>query len=181
MTVQPHPQPLPRALLEAEFVFVRDDASKPPLSLLYRGPYRVLKRSETFFFLQIGEKADSVSVDRLKPVVSSIPVIPSVTLFGVDHGWNQPPFLDLQFQVVLRWKKVSFSPVKKVRFSLVPATQLRRNPHWTVWGSPPLSAVLHPHILGGVTVATTKTTFGTSNVPASTCKPRYLRGRALVC
>ena len=31
------PQPLPRELLTAEFVFVRDDASKPPLSPLYRG------------------------------------------------------------------------------------------------------------------------------------------------
>ena len=29
---QPQPQPLPRALMEAEYVFVRDDASKPPLS-----------------------------------------------------------------------------------------------------------------------------------------------------
>ena len=33
------PQPLPQALLDAEFVFVQDDASKPPLSPLYRGPY----------------------------------------------------------------------------------------------------------------------------------------------
>ena len=38
------PQPLPGALLDAEFVFVRDEASKPPLSPLYRGPYRVLQR-----------------------------------------------------------------------------------------------------------------------------------------
>ena len=36
---QPQPQPLPQALLNAEFVFVRDDPSKPPLSPLYRGSY----------------------------------------------------------------------------------------------------------------------------------------------
>ena len=36
------PQPLPRALMEAKYVFVQDNASKPPLSLLYRGPYLVL-------------------------------------------------------------------------------------------------------------------------------------------
>ena len=41
---QPQPQPLPQALLDAEFVFVCDDALKPPLSLLYRGPYRVLRQ-----------------------------------------------------------------------------------------------------------------------------------------
>ena len=33
----PQPQPLPRALMTAEFVFVRDNASKPPLAQLYRG------------------------------------------------------------------------------------------------------------------------------------------------
>ena len=43
--VSPQPQPLPRALMEAEYMFVRDDASKPPLSPLYRGPYLVLRRS----------------------------------------------------------------------------------------------------------------------------------------
>ena len=48
------PQPIPRALMKAKFEFVRDDASKPPLSPLYRGPYRVLRRSEKFFVLQIG-------------------------------------------------------------------------------------------------------------------------------
>ena len=72
------PQPLPRALLFADFVFVGDDASKPPLSPLYRGPYRVLHRSEKFVVLQIGDKSDSVSVDRLKPVFSSEPISPAV-------------------------------------------------------------------------------------------------------
>ena len=71
------PQPLPRELLTAEFVFVRDDASKPPLSPLYRGPYKVLERFEKFFILQIGNKSDSVSVDRLKAVFSSVPVTPA--------------------------------------------------------------------------------------------------------
>ena len=64
--------------MEAEYVFVRDDASKPPLSLLYRGPYLVLRHSEKFFILQIGDKKDAVSVDRLKPVFSSNPVVPGL-------------------------------------------------------------------------------------------------------
>ena len=66
-------------------MFVRDGVLKPPLSLLYRGPYRALKCSEKFFVLQIGEKTDSVSVDRLKPVISSVPVIP-----GVPPVWGRP-------------------------------------------------------------------------------------------
>ena len=65
--------------MEAEYVFVRYDASKPPLSPLYRGPYLVLRRSEKFFILQIGDKKDAVSVDsKLKPVFSSNPVVPAL-------------------------------------------------------------------------------------------------------
>ena len=47
----PQPQPLPRALLTAEFVFVLDDTSKPPLAPLYRGLYKVLRRCEKVFIL----------------------------------------------------------------------------------------------------------------------------------
>ena len=64
--------------MDVEFVFVIYDALKPPLSPLYRGPYQVLRRSEKYFVLQIGDKSDSVSVDRLKPVISSVPVVPAV-------------------------------------------------------------------------------------------------------
>ena len=113
-------------------MFVRDNASIPPISLLYRGPYRVLKRSEKFFVLQIGEKTNSVSVDRLKPVISSVPVIP-----GVPPVRGRPRLKPASVPgppVPGRppVKKVSFSPVKKVRFSPFPATQLRQNPHRTV-------------------------------------------------
>ena len=108
--------------MDAEFVFVRDDASKPPLSPLYRGPYRVLQHSEKLF-VQIGDKSDSVSVDRLKPVISSVQVVPGVP---PGRGWPclkptslpGPPVSDRPLV-----KKVSFSPkVKKVKFAQVPAT-----------------------------------------------------------
>ena len=118
--------------MEAEFVFVRDDAWKPLLSLLYRGPYRVLRRSETFFVIQIGDKSDSVSVDMLKPVISSVPVVSGVPPV---RGWPclKPASIPgPSAQDRLPSKKETFSPVKNVRFSPVPVTQLRRNPHWTV-------------------------------------------------
>ena len=53
-------------------------ALAPSLSQLYRGPYRVLKRSDKLFVLQIGDKKDSVSVDRLRPFFSTNPVVPAV-------------------------------------------------------------------------------------------------------
>ena len=76
----PQPQPLPCAFLAAEFMFFRDDASKPLLALLYRGPFKVLKRCKKFFVLQVGDKSDSVSVDRLKLVISSVPVTSALPL-----------------------------------------------------------------------------------------------------
>jgi cleavage and polyadenylation specificity factor subunit 1 len=54
-------------LRDARFVFIRSPPAAPALSPAYRGPYLVLERSEKFFKVQIGGKADNVSVDRLKP------------------------------------------------------------------------------------------------------------------
>ena len=55
-------------LEEAEYVFVRRDASHGPLQTPYTGPYRVLQRQAKYFVIQCGEHEESVSVDRLKPV-----------------------------------------------------------------------------------------------------------------
>jgi transposase InsO family protein len=54
-------------LRDARFVFIRSPPAAPALSPAYRGPYLVLERGDKFFKVQIGGKADSVSVDRLKP------------------------------------------------------------------------------------------------------------------
>ena len=58
------PAQVPPSLLRSTHVFVRKDASKPPLSPLYK----------KYFSLQVGSKTDSVSMDRLKPVLSEFPV-----------------------------------------------------------------------------------------------------------
>ena len=57
---------LDRTLDDAEFVFIRRDASHGPLQTPYTGPYRVLERAEKHFVIQCGERQESVSVDRLK-------------------------------------------------------------------------------------------------------------------
>ena len=54
VTPQPQPQPLPRALLTAEYMFVCDDASKPSLSPLYSGPYKIYWHFKTFLFSKSG-------------------------------------------------------------------------------------------------------------------------------
>ena len=62
------------SLLRSTHVFVREDTSKPPLSLLYRDSYMVVSCSPKNFSLQVGFKTDFVSVDRLKLVLSEFPI-----------------------------------------------------------------------------------------------------------
>ena len=125
-----------------------NDTSKPHLAQLYGGPYKVLKQCEKFVILQIIDKTDSVSVDRLKPVFSSV----SVTLAVLP-----PPGSPCLVPASAMMPLVSVH-MKKVRFlTWVPAAHLHQNPCQAVQGSLPLSAILRPHLLGGVTVATTTT------------------------
>ena len=148
----PQLQPVPRAFLLFEFVFVRDDASKPPLAPLYRGPYRVILQRAKFFVLQISDKSDSDSVDRLKPVYSPVPVDPAVPP-SQGRPWLVPPAASVpQDPVCLPKKKGCLFTL-----ALAPATQLRWNPHglFNVLHLSPLSSDFN--FWEGVTVATTMT------------------------
>ncbi|CAE1274303.1 unnamed protein product [Acanthosepion pharaonis] len=58
---------LPFQLKDCEYVFVRNDSVKRPLTPAYTGPYRVLKRADKYFQIQKGIHTDNVSIDRLKP------------------------------------------------------------------------------------------------------------------
>ena len=116
---------IPAALKAAKFVFVREDASKPSLSPLYRGPYQVIEQRSKFFRLQIGTKVDSVSVDRLKPVISDVPVIP-VT----PPPQGRPPLRQSKDPPDLSSAgKPSASKKKSVMFLNQPIIIPRRNPH----------------------------------------------------
>ncbi len=106
-------------------VFVREDASKPSLSPLYRGPYLVVERRSKFFRLQIGAKVDSVSVDRLKPVFSDSPVIPAA-----PPPRGRPPLRQSKDPPVQSSAaKPSASKKKSVVFLVQPIIIPRRNPH----------------------------------------------------
>ena len=49
----------------------------PPLSPLYDGPYKVVRRLERSFRLQIGSSTEVISIDRLKPHRTSLQVFPA--------------------------------------------------------------------------------------------------------
>jgi len=64
-------------IFSAKYVYVRRCGVIPPLSPLYTGPFAVVSRSSKVFKLQVGDRQESVSVDRLKPHLGSSPVIPA--------------------------------------------------------------------------------------------------------
>lgn len=51
----------------AEHVFLREDATRPPLQPVYSGPHKVIERGEKTFKLLVKGKTVTVSIDRLKP------------------------------------------------------------------------------------------------------------------
>ena len=100
-------------------MFVRDDASKPPLLPLHRGPYK-----EKFVVLQIRDKSDSVSMDRLKLVISASPVT-----LAVPPPQGRPCLVPPS---IMRPPDPVCLSVNKVRFSIpVPTTKLRQYPYGT--------------------------------------------------
>jgi len=66
-SIPKEPQEVPHQLQGASFVYVRRGGTKPPLTPAYSGPFAVVSRSPKFFILDLGERHESVSVDRLKP------------------------------------------------------------------------------------------------------------------
>ena len=75
---------------------------------------------EKFVVLQIGDKSDSVSVDRLKSVISAVPVTPAV-----PPPQRRPCLVPASVKSLLDPVRLL---VKKVMFSVpVPPTKLHRN------------------------------------------------------
>ena len=58
---------LPPDLHSATHVYVRHDGQGPPLTRPYDGPFRVVRRRDKHFTLDINGRLKEVTVDRLKP------------------------------------------------------------------------------------------------------------------
>lgn len=107
------------SLFTASHVFLRQDAVKPPFTAPYRGPYKVLKRYEKTFDIEIGKKPVTVSVDRLKPLVSLMfsnpdkPISPSAPS-SVETPAAKQPFSQMNITKTTRYGR-QIKPV--VRFA----------------------------------------------------------------
>jgi cleavage and polyadenylation specificity factor subunit 1 len=63
------PCTMPANLRDCSHVWVRTDRVKRPLEAPYLGPFSVVKRHPKHFIVRIGDREDTISVDRLKPVI----------------------------------------------------------------------------------------------------------------
>jgi hypothetical protein len=69
---------IPAALATCTSVYVRRGGTLPLFAPLYTGPYTVLELGEKIFRLQVGDREEAVSVDRLKPHMAAEPMQPAV-------------------------------------------------------------------------------------------------------
>jgi hypothetical protein len=58
---------IPESMQRASHVYLRRGASGTPLTLLYSGPYKILRRGLKSVDIAVGGRTETVSVDRLKP------------------------------------------------------------------------------------------------------------------
>jgi cleavage and polyadenylation specificity factor subunit 1 len=54
-------------LQSTDFVFVRRDGYKKPLQAPYSGPYKIIRRADRTFVIDINGKEKHISIERLKP------------------------------------------------------------------------------------------------------------------
>jgi transposase InsO family protein len=72
---------VPTGLQTCTHVFIRRDAVRQPLQPPYDGPYLVISRSTKHFKIDLGNRTDNISIDRLKPAHLDLEptVLPSTT------------------------------------------------------------------------------------------------------
>jgi hypothetical protein len=61
------PVSVPSHIMDADYVFIRRDAYKAPLTPIYDGPYKVISKTAKYFIVQICLREESVLINRLKP------------------------------------------------------------------------------------------------------------------
>lgn len=82
---------IPKNLMSASHVFLRDDKVRPPLKSIYDGPYEVLHRGEKTFKIRYKGKELTVTVDRLKPAhMASSSDAPTLA----QSTWQEPGKID---------------------------------------------------------------------------------------
>ena len=86
---QRHKSHIPKDLQTCTHVFIRRDAVRKPLQPPYDGPFKIISRSPKYFKVDLGNRTDTVSIDRLKCAhLDTDPGLPSST--PATHTTLQP-------------------------------------------------------------------------------------------
>ena len=96
---------LPKSLLSLDFVFVHEDSSVPPLSQLYRGPYKVVDRKDKYFKNSSYRLVLSKITNPLPPGANPPPpvrITNKSVCFSLPSRWNPT-----QAALLPRWLFVS--------------------------------------------------------------------------
>ena len=64
------PTAVPPTLATADFVFIRKDSHRPPFTPPYEGPFRVLRRRDKGFEVDVGGRKENVSSTGLSLLLS---------------------------------------------------------------------------------------------------------------
>ena len=81
-----------KALQTCSHVFVRSDHRRPPLCSSYEGPFLVLDKCDKYFTLDLGGRADTVSIDRLKAAHLLLPNLREPSLLATSFDTNPPDY-----------------------------------------------------------------------------------------
>ena len=64
---------VPHELEDADYVWIRKDGKRGPLDPNYDGPFVVVNRTPKYFEIDLGNRVDRVTVDRLKAARGATP------------------------------------------------------------------------------------------------------------
>lgn len=78
-------------LLTCTHVFVRHDAVRKPLQQPYDGPYKVLQRNDRHFTLQLKNRKEVISLDRIKPAFIDTDILPDTSATERPVSSELPP------------------------------------------------------------------------------------------
>jgi len=82
---------------ETTHVYVRVDSHRPPLCPPYKGPYRILRRYDKYFEIDLRTHMDRVSIDRLKAAHLSVSTL-NEDLIATRHAANTHEPTHLSFE-----------------------------------------------------------------------------------
>jgi transposase InsO family protein len=68
---------VPPSLQTAAFVYVRRGGVSPALTPPYTGPFRVVRPGSKTFVVAVGNRFEVITLDRLKPHLGTLPVLPA--------------------------------------------------------------------------------------------------------